>query len=94
MSDMPMNYLNPSAVADYHNPPNKMRSQQEIVAKYNQNLETYRQLCFASNVDRQQKLAIYTEIKVLGWVLRKPEKSVIQDITANSNKTTFPKFEY
>lgn len=74
----------------YHNPPNKLRSIQEITARYNLALENYKQLCFMSGDVREQKVAKHAEIKALGWVLGKPDKDVVNDIAANSNRMIFP----
>ena len=74
----------------YHNPPNKLRSVQEINARYNLALENYKKLCFMSGDVREQKVAQHSEIKTLGWVLGKPEKDVIKDITEHSNRPIFP----
>ena len=75
----------------YNNPPNKLRSMQEINARYLQMLTAYKQICFKSGDDvREQKVAMHSEIKILGWVLGKPDKDVIKDITENSNRVIFP----
>lgn len=71
-------------VSKYRKPPNKLRSQQEITAKYNQALEYYKELCFKPQETNQLKLTTYTEIKTLGWVLGKPEKDIIKDISTHS----------
>lgn len=77
-------------IEHYNNPPNKLRSVQEILARYNQSLENYKRLCFTSGDVREQKVATHAEIKMLGWVLGKPDKDVIKDIAANSNRQVFP----
>ena len=77
-------------VESYNNPPNRLRSVQEITACYNRALETYKKICFMSGDVRDQKIATHAEIKALGWVLGKPEKDIIKDITANSNRPNFP----
>lgn len=74
----------------YHNPPNKLRSVQEINARYNLTLENYKKICFMSGDVRDQKIATHAEIKILGWVLGKPEKDVIKDIAEHSNRPIFP----
>lgn len=74
----------------YRNPPNKLRSLQEIVARYNLSLENYKKICFSSGDVRDQKVATHAEIKMLGWVLGKPDKDVIKDIAEHSNRPIFP----
>ena len=74
----------------YNNPPNKLRSVQEINARYNLALENYKKICFMSGDVREQKVAQHSEIKTLGWVLGKPDKDVIKDITEHSNRPIFP----
>ena len=63
---------------------NKLRSAQEITARYNLVLENYKRLCFMSGDVREQKVAAHAEIKMLGWVLGKPDKDVIKDLTEYS----------
>ncbi|MBE8952994.1 MAG: hypothetical protein SR1Q7_07615 [Quinella sp. 1Q7] len=74
----------------YRNPPNRLRSAQEILARYKLALETYKKICFTSGDVRDQKIATHAEIKMLGWVLGKPDKDVIRDIAAHSNRVIFP----
>ena len=82
MSEMLANNI-VEEVKMYKKPP-KMRSPQEITAKYNQALETYKELCFKPQETNQLKLSTYTEIKILGWVLGKPERVIIKDISEHS----------
>ena len=77
-------------IASYHNPPNKLRSWQEINARYKLTLENYKKICFTSGDVRDQKIATHAEIKILGWVLGKPDKDVIKDINDYSNRPMFP----
>ena len=78
-------------IASYNNPPNKLRSIQEINARYLQTLENYREICLRSGDGvREHKVATHAEIKMLGWVLGKPDKDVIKDIAEHSNLPTFP----
>jgi len=77
-------------IASYHNPPNKLRSLQEVNARYKLSLENYKKICFTSGDVRDQKIAVHAEIKILGWVLGKPEKDVIKDINDHSNRPNFP----
>lgn len=90
MSEMVANNI-VEEVARYRKPP-KMRSPQEITAKYNQALEYYKELCFKPQETNQLKLTIYTEIKTLGWVLGKPEKDIIKDIATHSASMPFGTF--
>ena len=87
-NDLDENIL--KTIERYNNPPNKLRSVQEINARYNQSLENYKKICFTSGDVREQKVAIHAEIKMLGWVLGKPDKDVIKDITDHSNRVVFP----
>jgi hypothetical protein len=82
MSEMLANDI-VEVVKEYKKPP-KMRSIQEITAKYNQALEYYKDLCFKPQETNQLKLSTYAEIKILGWVLGKPERVVIKDISEHS----------
>lgn len=79
-----------SLIESYNNPPNKLRSVQEINARYLQKLESYRKICFMSGDVREQKVATHAEIKMLGWVLGKPDKDIIKDINDHSNRPNFP----
>lgn len=91
MSEMPANDIT-AEVARYRKPPNKLRSPQEITARYYQALETYRELSLKPLDSNQLKTGTYTEIKILGWVLGKPEKEIIREIGAHSNSTPFGTF--
>ena len=88
MAELPENIR--QTIERYHNPPNKLRSWQEITARYNQTLETYKKICFMSGDVRDQKIATHAEIKMLGWVLGKPEKDIIKDIAEHSNRVIYP----
>ena len=90
MSEMPANDF-VQVVKEYKKPP-KMRSPQEITAKYNQALEYYKELCFKPQETNQLKLSTYTEIKTLGWVLGKPERVIIKDISEHSASMPFGTF--
>ena len=62
----------------------KPRSVQEILARYNQRREQYKNLRRESNgsADSREQLAmLYAESKVLAWALGKSEKVFIKDIT-------------
>ena len=66
-------------IEQFSSVPEKMRRVNEVVAQYNQKLEQYRQLNYTSNKEnRDQRLMIYAEIKILGWILGKPEKDVLK----------------
>ena len=88
MSEMPSNSLQ-EAIEKYTRPKEKMRSPQEVLARYNQALMAYKELSFSPGDVHTQKLTTYTEIKILGWVLGKAEKVIIKDIGEHSNKTPF-----
>lgn len=77
-------------IKHYNNPPNKLRSAQEINARYNLMLENYKKICFMSGDVREQKVATHAEIKTLGWVLGKLDKDIIKDINDHSNRPNFP----
>ena len=83
MSEMLRNHMQ-EAIEKYSKPLERVRSPQEILARYNQALNTYKELSYSSDDDvYRQKLAVYAEIKILGWALGKQEKNVIKDIVAN-----------
>ena len=91
MSEMAANSLK-EALEDYAQPRERFRSPQEVLARYNRALMSYKELSFSSGDVRTQKLMTYNEIKVLGWVLGKAEKTVIKDVAAHSNGTPFGNF--
>ena len=60
-----------------------MRSQAEIRARYQLDCQQYKSLKNNSDGNNQDHLLmLYTEIKLLGWVLGKSEQVVIQDANA------------
>lgn len=68
---------------EYDNPIiEKVRSPQEILARYNLGLRDYKALNESKVDNREQRLMLYTEIKLLGWMLGKPEKNVLKDLNA------------
>ena len=69
-------------VESYNTPKEKMRHVQEVNARYKLRLNQYKELNMSRSDNRDQRLMIYTEIKVLGWVLGKAEKTVLKDINA------------
>ena len=87
-SDLPANILKTLEIIQA--PKTKLRSPQEINARYQLSLKNYKNLCMMSGDVREQKAATYAEIKILGWVLGKPDKDVINDISANSLRMSFP----
>lgn len=92
MSEMLRNHMQ-EEIEKYSKPIERVRSPQEILARYNQALNTYKELSYSSDDDvYRQKLAVYAEIKILGWALGKQEKNVIKDIVANSNRMPFGTF--
>ncbi|MBR2216694.1 MAG: hypothetical protein IJ849_13200 [Selenomonadaceae bacterium] len=65
------------------NPVTKPRSPQELLARYNQKRQQYKELKLASDNSpqkREQLAMLYAEAKVLGWALGKHEKTIIQEI--------------
>jgi hypothetical protein len=61
----------------------RMRSQAEITARYHQDCERYKALKSQSDGSNHDQLTIaYTELKLLGWVLGKTEKTIIHDTIA------------
>lgn len=66
-------------IEKYSSVPEKMRRAQEVTAQYNQKLEQFKLLNYASSKEnRDQRLMIYAEIKILGWILGKAEKDVLK----------------
>ena len=91
MSEMLANNLQ-EELEKYAAPRERVRSPQEILARYNQALMAYKELSFSSGDVRTQKLMTYNEIKVLGWVLGKREKTIIKEVAEHSNNTPFGNF--
>ncbi len=61
----------------------KMRSSHEVLARYNLNCQQYKDLKNnASGNNREHLLMIYTELKLLGWVLGKSEAVIVRDANA------------
>lgn len=88
MSEMLANHLQ-EELEKYSRGRERPRSAQSVLARYNQALAHYKELSFASGDVRTDKLLTYNEIKILGWVLGKAEKTVIKDIGENSNGRPF-----
>ena len=60
--------------------PARMRSQAEVKAQYEVKIKKYNELMQAQGDHREQRMELYAEIKLLGWVLGKKEKAVIDDL--------------
>ena len=88
MSEMLANHLQ-EELEKYSRGRERPRSPQAVLARYNQALAFYKELSFSSGDVRTQKLLTYNEIKILGWVLGKAEKTVIKEIGENSNGRPF-----
>ncbi len=58
----------------------RTRSRAEIHARYVKDLEQYRQLSKSENPPREQRMMLFYEIKVLGWVLGKRDKDVANEL--------------
>ena len=80
-SDQVANSLDIAAqVEKYNSPPERMRHVQEVSAQYKLRLKQYKELNDSYSDNRDQRLMVYTEIKVLGWVLGKKEKDVLKEV--------------
>ncbi len=64
----------------HYNRPEVMRHQQEIRARYEKDIRQYQDLTKAKVENREQRLMLYAEIKVLGWCLGRDERNVLKDI--------------
>ena len=62
------------------NRPERMRHEQEIRARYEQGIRQYQALSQAKVENREQRLMLYAEVKVLGWCLGRTDQHVLQDI--------------
>ena len=58
----------------------KMRSQSSVRARYEQEIEQYKKLMQAKVDPREQRVMLYAEIKMLGWVLGKSDQTVAHDV--------------
>ena len=58
----------------------RMRSEAEILARYNLGKQQYKQLKFSRENNREQQQMLYAELKVLGWVLGRKERDVVMEI--------------
>ncbi len=59
----------------------RMRSQAEVHARYVKSLEQYRQLSRSDNPPRDQKIMLFNEVKLLGWILGKRDKDVANELS-------------
>jgi len=57
----------------------KPRSIAEITARYNLSCQKYKELKAAKAEFREQKVMVYAELKVLGWVLGKNDQTISKD---------------
>ena len=58
----------------------RMKSQAEIRARYSKSLEQYRQLSKSENPPREQRMMLFYEVKLLGWILGKRDKDVANEM--------------
>lgn len=58
----------------------RMRSQAEVRARYTKALEQYRALLRQESPSREQKMMLFAEVKLLGWVLGKRDKDVANEL--------------
>ena len=58
----------------------KMRHYPEILARYKKELADYQKLAQAQVDPREQRVMLYSEIKVLGWVLGKSDRQITLDL--------------
>ena len=57
----------------------KMRSEAEILARYNLGRKQYKQLKGSHENNREQQQMLYAELKVLGWILGRKEREVVME---------------
>lgn len=62
--------------------PEKPRSPQELSARYGQAIRQYQDLMKADVDNREQRVMLYSEIKVLGWCLGRDEAKVVREINS------------
>ena len=61
----------------------RLRSHADITARYNLDCQQYNELRKTDNGnDQEHLLMLYTEIKVLGWILGKNDQTVVRDTNA------------
>ncbi|BEU87475.1 hypothetical protein TAMA11512_09390 [Selenomonas sp. TAMA-11512] len=60
--------------------PFKLRTMTEVMAQYEKKILKYQELMKSSDNNRQQRMEVYAEIRILGWVLYKTERQVQKDL--------------
>ncbi len=60
--------------------PERMKSRAEIHARYVKGIQDYKALLRSQNDPREQRIMLYNEIKALGWVLGKKDKTIVGDL--------------
>ncbi|SFA89301.1 MULTISPECIES: hypothetical protein [Selenomonas] len=60
--------------------PEKPRTVQAILARYNQAISQYQDLMQAQVDNREQRVMLYSEIKTLGWCLGREEAKIVKEI--------------
>jgi len=58
----------------------RMRSEAEILARYNLGRQQYKQLKLSRENNREQQQMLYAELKVLGWILGRNESDGVMGI--------------
>lgn len=58
----------------------RMRSRNEVHARYVKDIGQYRKLMMMENDPREQRLMLYNEIKALGWVLGKTVQTIEKEL--------------
>ncbi len=66
--------------AIYDSSKERMRSQAEVHARYVKSLEQYRLLSKSDNPPRDQRIMLFNEVKLLGWILGKRDKDVANEL--------------
>lgn len=62
------------------------RSIQSVTARYHKELEQYAQLMHSKVDPREQRVMLYAEIKVLGWVIGKSDATITKELDAACKK--------
>ena len=58
----------------------RMRSEAEILARYNLGRQQYKQLKLSRENNREQQQMLDAELKVLGWIIGRNERDVVMEI--------------
>ena len=58
----------------------RMRSEAEILARYNLGRQQYKQLKLSRENNREQQQMLYAELKVLCWILVRNERDAVMEI--------------